>query len=337
MHSSELLTTEEMSALLPDNGNAGTAASGQRRKIVPYNFRRPDRLSKEQVRSLYLLHDLFSHGLSSSLPLFLRTGAEITLISVEQQSYADYLKGLSDPTTIFTIGVQPLRGVIAIETSSAVTFPIVDRMLGGAGENVSELRAATEIELRILEGFIAVVCEAWRDAWKPIAELETEIIGCETRPQLLQIVSPNEVVVTVAFQIQVGEAAGSMSFCLPVAMLDPVIEKFNQSPYSQVSPAPPEQIRSLLKNLSNVRFPIAAELQKVRAFVPDLLELTVGDVLRTNHRVEQPVNLNIGDKNKFLGRLAALDGQIIVQVTEALKRDEKAVAAAASAAAAAAV
>ncbi len=322
MNSSELLTNEEMSALLPDNGNAG-AASDKRRKIVPYNFRRPDRLSKEQVRSLYLLHDLFSHSLSSNLPLFLRTGAEITLISVEQQSYADYLKGLSDPTTIFTIGVQPLHGVIAVETSSAVTFPIVDRMLGGTGESVSEVRAATEIELRILEGFLGVVCEAWREAWKPIAELATEITGCETRPQLLQIVSPNEVVVTVAFQIQVGEAAGSMSFCLPVAMLDPVIEKFNQAPYSQVSPAPPEQIHSLLKNLSNVRFPVVAELEKVRAFVPDLLGLAVGDVLRTNHRVEQPVKLNIGDKNKFSGRLAALDGQIVVQVTEALNREEK--------------
>ena len=328
MNSSELLTNEEMSALLPDNGNAG-GASDKRRKIVPYNFRRPDRLSKEQVRSLYLLHDLFSHGLSSSLPLFLRTGAEINLISVEQQSYADYLKGLSDPTTIFTVGVQPLRGVIAIETSAAVTFPIVDRMLGGTGENAGEVRAATEIELRILEGFVAVVCEAWREAWKPIAELETDIIGCETRPQLLQIVSPNEVVVTVAFQMQVGEAAGSMSFCLPVAMLDPVIEKFNQSPYSQVSAAPPEQVRALLKNLSNVRFPVTAELEKVRAFVPDLLELTVGDVLRTNHRIEQPVNLNVGGKNKFRGRLAALDGHILVQVTaEAHNRNEQAAAAA---------
>lgn len=327
MNSSELLTNEEMSALLPDNGNAGNAPD-KRRKIVPYNFRRPDRLSKEQVRSLYLLHDLFSHGLSSNLALFLRTGAEVNLISVEQQSYADYLKGLSDPTTIFTVGIQPLRAVIAIETSSAVAFSIVDRMLGGAGENTGEVRAATEIEQRILEGFLAIVTEAWREAWKPIAELETEIVGCETRPQLLQIVAPNEVVITVVFQIQVGDANGSMSFCLPVGMLEPVIEKLNQSPYSQINVAPPAQTRALLKNLSNVRFSVAAELEKVRAFVPDLLELVAGDVLRTNHRVEQPVNLVINDKSKFSGRLAALDGHIIVQVTDALNTGEKAATAA---------
>lgn len=322
MNTSELLTNEEMSALLPDNGSG--AAPEKRRRIVPYNFRRPDRLSKEQVRSLYLLHDLFSHGLSSSLPLFLRTGAEVNLISIEQQSYSDYLKSLPDPTLIFTVAVQPLRGLVAVELNSAVAFPIVDRMLGGAGDNISELRAATEIEQRILEGFLSVVCDAWREAWKPIVELETELTGCESRPQLLQIVAPNEVVVTIVFQVNIGEARGSMSFCLPVVMLEPVIEKFNQSAYSQINVPAPEQTRSLLKNLAEVRFPVAAELDRVRASVTDLVSLAVGDVLRTNHRVEQTVNVNVAAKNKFLGRLAALDGRVVVQITQTHTREEKA-------------
>src|ERR1043166_5796119 len=119
MQNEPLVTEEEMSALLEAPGGDTPGAGGQdkRRRIVPYNFRRPDRLSKEQVRSLYLLHDLFSHSLSSSLPIFLRTISEVTLISVEQQAYVEYLYGLPDPTAIFTLTMHPLPGVSVLEVN----------------------------------------------------------------------------------------------------------------------------------------------------------------------------------------------------------------------------
>jgi flagellar motor switch protein FliM len=147
----ELLTSEEMSALMPKTTQDSAAQErDKRQRVVPYNFRRPDRLSKDQVRSLYLLHDLFAQSLSSSLPLFLRAITEVTLISVEQQSYGDYLRGMSDPTTIFTIDADSLNGVFAIELNSSIAFPIIDRMLGGEGLALNEQRAATELELKNL-------------------------------------------------------------------------------------------------------------------------------------------------------------------------------------------
>ena len=125
MPKEELLTNEEISALLPDQPADDAAAErGRRERIVPYNFRRPDRLSKEHVRSLYMLHDNFANSLTSSLPLFLRTVSEVTLISVEQQSYNVYLKGLADPTTIFTLATASPRGVFAVEFSPSIAFPI---------------------------------------------------------------------------------------------------------------------------------------------------------------------------------------------------------------------
>src|SRR6185369_16411176 len=115
----ELLSNEEMAALLPETPADDAAKERERKKrIVAYNFRRPDRLSKEQVRSLYLLHDLFAHSLSSSLPLFLRTFSEVGLISVEQQSYGDYVQSLTDPTNMFAISAERLGGMFAIEINS---------------------------------------------------------------------------------------------------------------------------------------------------------------------------------------------------------------------------
>jgi len=317
MSKNELLSDEEMSALLPPNADSGDGAR-DRRRIVPYNFRRPDRLSKEQVRSLYLLHDTFAHNLSLSLPLFLRTGAEINLISVEQLPYSDYLRGLTDPTNMFSIAAEQLRGVFAIEINSSIAFPVIDRMLGGDGEVLNEPRAATEIELKVLEGFISMVVDDYRETWKPTVEFDTAIIGRETRPQLLQIVAPNEIVSVVVYQIQIGESKGSLSVCLPVTMLESVVEKFNAASYLQTNQTAPEATGALLKTLAAVRLPVSAELFKVRAHVEDLMNLTTGDVLRTNHRVEKSVNVGIGSSIKFAGRLAALDGRMVVQVTENL-------------------
>lgn len=312
----DLLTEEEMSALLPETESGEESRERRQNKAVPYNFRRPDRLSKEQVRGLYLLHDLFAHSLSSNLPLFLRTFSEVNLISVEQQSYSEYVRGLADPTTIFTFSVEALRGTFAVEINSSIAFPIVDRMLGGDGAANNEKRAATDLELKILEGFLSVVIDNYSEAWKPFVELKTEPTARETRPQMLQIVPPNEVVVTIVYQLQIGEAKGAMSFCLPVAMLETVIGKFTQSSYSASKTPAPEATFALLETLSHVRLPISAELGKVAARVSDLMNLAAGDVLRTDHRVEKPVKILIGKTAKFAGQLAALEGRKIVQINE---------------------
>ena len=310
-----------MSALMPKTSQDSAAQErDKRQRAVPYNFRRPDRLSKDQVRSLYLLHDLFAQSLSSSLPLFLRAITEVTLISVEQQSYGDYLRGMSDPTTIFTIDADALNGLFAIEINSSIAFPIIDRMLGGEGLALSEQRAATELELKILEGFLAVIVDNYREAWNPLVEFKADLAGHETRPQLLQIVAPNEVVAVVVYQMQIGDAQGSMSICLPVTMLEAVIEKFSQSSYSQTNTTDPQATNSLLLTVGAVAFPLVAELERVPAAVSDLMELSVGDVLRTNHRIEKPVNVAVESSIKFAGRLAALEGKIVVQVTEKKQR-----------------
>ena len=313
----ELLTPEEMSALLPTPASReGGRERGGHQPIVPYNFRRPDRLSKEQVRSLYLLHDLFAHSLSSSLPLFLRAMSEVNLISVEQQSYGDYLRGLSDPTTIFTVSADTMHGAFVIEMNSSIAFPVIDRMLGGEGKESDETRAATDLELRVLEGFLAVFIESYREAWKTHIEFVAEIIGRETRPQLLQIVAPNEIVVTIVYQVEIGESKGLMSICFPVVMLETVTKSINQSSYSPDNSTSPEAMSALLSTVGAARFRVSSELEKVPIAVSDLRALSVGDVIRTNHSVEKPIKVCVADILKFKGKLAGLDGQLVVQLTE---------------------
>ncbi len=306
MPANPVITNEEMSALLENSSGkaeAANAGADKRRRIISYNFRRPDRISKEQVRSLYLLHDLFAQSLSSSMPIFLRTISEVTLVSVEQQAYVEYLHGLPDPTAIFTLSMHPLPGVAVLELNPAIAFPIIDRMLGGAGEQLAKPRAVTEIEQKVLESFLKIISDDLREAWRPLIELDLQIAGRETRPQLLQIVAPNEVVVTIVFHVQLGEIQGLMSMCIPTIVLEPIIDRFNQSSYSRNRVVSPQQTRSLLNILKTLQFPVAAELRGIKATTDDLFQLAPGDILQFEQRADQPITVSVGGLEKFQGEL----------------------------------
>lgn len=315
MNTSEIVSNEEMSALVPEDGGGAGGALG-RSNVIPYNFRRPDRLSKDEIRSIYLLHDLFAHALSSSLPLFLKAVAEVDLISVEQQTFGEYLKGLADPTTIFTLDAKELKGSFAVEINSPIAFPVIDRMLGGIGNDLEKKRAATDLELNILEGFLGIVIDSYREAWNPITELTTEIEGRETRPQLAQMVAQNEVVVTIAYQLTIGESKGSMSFCLPITTLESVIEKFHPDTQGDEYDVDPDIKRPLFDALERVRFAIEADAKSIRIRYGDLIALTEGDILRTNHRTDAPLLISVGGNRKFKASLAANNGQRVVRVEQ---------------------
>lgn len=314
---SPLLTDEELSALTDRSSRDGNSVPARERqhRITTYDFRRPDRVSKEHVRSLYLLHDTFARSLSSTLPTFLRAFGEVTLLSVEQRPYVEYLSGLPDPAAIFKLSMLPLQGPGVLELSPSVAFAVLDRQLGGTGQVLADNRALTEIEQKVVEGFLKIVNEALRAAWRQIIEIEFQILECETSPKLLQIVAPNEVVLCLVFHVRVGDTRGTMSLCIPAINIEPILPQLNESTYSRRHPTvPPEQTRVMLDNVYTLPFTVAAELRGTKATFDDLMHLTAGDLLRLDHRVGEPVNVSISDIVKFRGELASRDRRTAVLI-----------------------
>jgi len=304
------LTEDELSALVDAKSKdaGGAQTSEKRHRIIPYDFRRPDRVSKEQIRSLYLLHDAFARNLSSTLPSFLRAISEVTLMSVDQRAYVDYLSGMPDPTAIFKLAIEPLQGMAVVEISPAIAFSVIDRQLGGPGEPLSDTRALTEIEQKVLESFLKILCESLHLAWEPILDIDFKNIGCETCPKLLQIVAPNEIVLSMIFHAQVADVRGTINLCIPAVYIEPILQKLSESSYSRMHPdVPPEQTRSILDHASSFLFPVAAELRGSPARINDIISLSPGDVIRLDHRVDEPVEVNIAGIVKFRGDLAAHD------------------------------
>jgi len=271
--------------------------------VSAYNFRRPDRVSKEQIRSLHLLHDRFARNATTSLAAYLRAITELSVVSVEQFSYAEFLLSLPDPTAFYAVAMDGFDNLAALELSPSVAFTIVDRMLGGTGQTGTPDRALTEIEQNVVDAIIKLILENLSDTWKTIQEdVHFRITGRETRPQMLQVAAPNESVLLLVFEVKICDARGILNFCVPASTIESVSDVFAQSWYRSRRDPSAIQRRCVHKSLGRVKMPVTAMLE-LSLPARELLELRPGDVLSLGRAVTQPVKVKIGRSTKFAARL----------------------------------
>src|SRR5215470_2448826 len=169
------------------------------KKILKYNFKRPDRISKNQIRSLHFVHDRFARNFSSSISAYMRTVVEITLENIVQMSYSEFLNTVSDPTCYAAISLKPLDGMAAIEISPALAFPMIDRLLGGSGQQLPKPRAMTEIEQSIMQSVLKLLVDNLKESWRQVYAIEFALTATETHPHMVQVTSPNEMVIHFQF------------------------------------------------------------------------------------------------------------------------------------------
>lgn len=305
---SKILSQEEIDALLasaatgraPEPAEAPISTSGG---VVVYNFRRPDRVSKEQLRSMHLLHDRFALNVSTSLGAFLRAMTEVSIVSVEQFAYSEFLMSLPDPTAFYAIGLNPLDGQGALELNPAVAFTMVDRMLGGTGNTPGPNRALTEIEQNVIDSVVKLMLDNLSETWHPVTEVQFKIQARETRPQMLQVTGPNEIVILLVFDIRIGETRGMLNLCIPASAIEAVGDSFAQGWHRTRRLPTPDEESWLHANLGRVQVPVTAKLDTTLS-ARELLALNPGDVLALGHSSANPVDLFIGQVRRFQGHLA---------------------------------
>jgi flagellar motor switch protein FliM len=265
-----------------------------------YNFRRPDRVSKDQIRSLHFMHERFARNVSTSLSAYLRAVTEVGIVSVEQFTYSEFLMSLPDPTAFYALSLSPIEGVGALELNPVVAFTMIDRMLGGSGQRVVLDRALTEIEQNVVDGVVKLILENLSEAWQPIVAAQFKITGRETRPQMLQVAAPNEPMLLLVFDIRVGDARGMLNLCVPTAGIEAIGSSFTQSWYRNRRMPSAEERNALLDNLGRVPMPVTAALETTLA-ARDLLRLSRGDVLSLGHPLSQPLVVRVNDMDHFEG------------------------------------
>lgn len=312
---SKVLSQEEIDALLT------VAAEAPRRRrgdiaaapVVRYNFRRPDRVSKEQIHALQFLHERCARNMATSLSAYLRTTINMSVSSVEQFSYSEFLGSLTDPTAFYALSIAPSDEVGAIEINPSVAFAMLDRMLGGSGQPVPVNRPLTEIEQNVVDAVVRQMLVSLGEVWRSVANLTFGIRARETRPRMLQVAAPNEIVVAITFDVKVGDISGRMNLCLPTSVAEMAGDHFAHAWQRQRRELTPKERADLEENFGRVPVPVVP-LIRTRLSAGSVLALSIGEVVALPLPADQPLDVYAGGVRKFTGRLATDHGRLMVMV-----------------------
>jgi flagellar motor switch protein FliM len=300
-----------------------TSAAEKSKKVSLYNFRRPDRISKEQLRSLHYLHDRFARNFSSSLSAYLRALIDVSLYSVEQFTYAEFVLSLPDPTYFNAIEMNPLEGSAVLEINPKILFPMIDKILGGKGEDFGGggIRTITDIERELIEGVLHLILKDLEASWEQIIKLNLRIEATETSPQLIQVVAPNEIVVLIVFEIKVGDSKGFMNFCIPSIVIEPIVNRFSQDWYADRAKTNTEELHKLKLNITKTLMNVDVGITGNKIFVKQLMNLRKGDLLTLETKEDKPFSIMINDKKKMSGYQANVGKKKYIQIENIFKRE----------------
>ena len=323
----EVLSQDEIDQLLTaiSTGDIETDEVGQaadQRKIKIYDFKRPDKFSKEQIRTVSIMHETFARLTTTSLSAQLRSLVHVHVASVDQLTYEEFTRSIPNPTALAVINMDPLKGSAVLEIDPSVTFSIIDRLFGGKGESTKITRELSDIETSVMEGIIVRILGNMRESWSQVIDLRPRLGQIETNPQFAQIVPPTEMVVLVTLETKIGEVEGMMNFCIPYLTIEPIISKLSaQYWYSAVRRGTTtENLNILRERLSNISVPVVAEIGKMNLTVREVLSLRPGDIIRLQDvRINDPMVVRIGNKEKFHGRPGRVGNKIAVQITRQLE------------------
>ena len=324
----EVLSQDEIDQLLTaiSSGDSETddfKPVSDTRKIKIYDFKRPDKFSKEQLRTVSNMHETFARLTTTSLSAQLRSLVHVHVASVDQLTYEEFIRSIPTPTTLAVVNMDPLKGNAVLEIDPTITFCMIDRLFGGRGSTTgNKNRDLTDIEQSVMEGIIVRILANMREAWTQVIDLRPRLGQIETNPQFAQIVPPSEMVVLVTLEMKVGEEEGMMNFCIPYLTIEPIISKLSsQFWFSSVRRSSTTQYLGTLKEkLSSVEMDVVAEVGSIDLPIREVLSLRVGDVVRlSNIRVGDPLTLSVGNRKKFYCQPGVVGKKMAVQITGKLE------------------
>jgi len=295
----------------------------------PYDFRRPDKLSKEHVRSLQMLHENFAGYFASSLAGYLRTQVEVELVSVEQVPYDEYMKTISS-SLLNILNVDALAGQAIFEMDFGIFFSMLDRLLGGKGAAGKIVRDLTDIEKVLAGNIVEMGLNDLKMAWETVLPLEFVVASMETSPQFVQIIPGNDTIVLVLFEIRMGEFQGAMSLCIPYLLLKPILNTLNAQRWfvSDRKKNAATHGAQLAQRLNTTAVPCIARLGVASLTVADIAALEVGQVVPMRvcpaEDTSGPapkgrlgtVDLLVGEQVKFRGRTGLRGRNLAVQIEQ---------------------
>jgi flagellar motor switch protein FliM len=297
------------------------------KKIRKYDFKNPQKISKEQLRTLETIHENFGRYMQTFLTGYLRASTKISMLTVDQFAYSEFSNALSNPAFLTIIDFNPLNGQILLDISTNIIYIIIDRLLGGDGSQKQETRSFTEIELSLLKNMMQKISIDLKEAWNNVIELKPSLDKIETNPQFAQIVPPNETIALITMSIEIGESEGMMNICVPYILLEPVLDKLNTKFWftSSTEKHSLEEEKLIKERIVQTRVPMVAQLGSTIVPVRDIVNLHIGDVIRLENienNGNNTISIKVGSNVKFKGEMGTMNNKMAVKIVKVVKDGE---------------
>jgi flagellar motor switch protein FliM len=326
---SEVLSQNEIDQLLAalSTGSADAALEPEEPQVSvrQYDFRTANKIPREQIRTLHTIHDNFARLVATHLTGTLGAYCDIKVVSVEEQSYAEFANSVSASSLLAIFKMTPLQGSVLLEMSPGVAYAILESLLGGHETPTENRRQFTEIDLVIMEKVIRQFMPLLNDAWNKVVKIKAVLDTLETSMQFAQIVSPNDTIAIITMSVMLGEEEDLINICIPQMAIEPVAKDLNVRVFTSMSP---ETIKhesyqdTIMHQLRSSMVPLKAVLSETTITVSDMINLQVGDVIQLEHKVGEPVKIEIGHIPRLSGVLGTRNNRYAVRVEEIINEED---------------
>lgn len=293
------------------------------KQVKNYDFARPSKFSKEHLRTLIIIFEHYGRLLSTNLPAYLRKNVQVEVMNAEAITYSEFSNALSNPVLLGVVNFAPLDGNIIIELDNGLGYAIIDRMLGGAGQPMDKIRDFSEIELIIIERIMTICTNLLIEPWSSVIQLEPKLERIETNSQFAQIISPSEMTSIITIHIKIGSVEGLMNICIPFECVEGVIDRLNTKYwYSTMKEKDDKVYQDVIEStIEKAKIPIRAVLGKSTVSFNDFATMQVGDIIRLNKRVDDEMDIFVGNLKKFTALPGASSDAYAVRITSIIREE----------------
>lgn len=322
----EVMSQSEIDALLNsiNSGGEELEAPKEEKPLKLYDFKRPDKFSKDQMRAIQMIHESFARSLTTSLSSMVRSMVAVEVVAVDQLAYDEFIHSLVQPTVIGILEMYPLSGNALMEIGNQLTFAVIDRLLGGKGEPLRKPRDLTDIEQTVIERVMMKALEHLEEAWSTVVDIRFRFEQMESNPFFVQVCPGSDMVLLVTMKIHIGEVEGIMNFCIPYFVIEPLIDKLSsQQWFSSTGRKSTEGVKEALRErLDEVSIPVTLELGHSVVSLGDIIMMQPGDYVRLDGTAEDTLGLRVGNHIKFRARPGISNKNYAAEVVEVLSDEE---------------
>ena len=297
---------------------------GPEKQVKDYDFSRPTKFSKEHFRTLEMIFEHYGRLISTNLTVYLRKSVQVAVASSEAATFSEFTNALSNPVILGVVNFTPLNGTIIVDLATNLGYAMLDRMLGGSGLPLEKNRDFSDIEMIIMQKILVMFTQLLRDPWKNVIEISPVLQRLETNPQFAQVIAPNDMIAIVTLSMKIGDVEGFLNICLPFFTLEDVMDKLNtRFWYSTMQESHDENYEMYIESLiRKVDVPIRAVLGRSTISVSDFVNLQVGDCIRLDSRVDEDMNVFVGNIKKFTALPGAEKDSYAVRITSVIREEE---------------